>query len=151
MRAHARAHAHSHTSQTHAHSVGMCLGFYRPQKDLSWAENQKFKVAEIFGTFPSLFHGVQYCTIGLESLIIIKKFSGPVDGGWSEWSWPPGKCFSRSSSRNVRVDQTGRRSCNNPKPQHGGQNCAGEGTITRDCYKNDPGEFTEDERNQFVK
>ena len=44
MRAHARAHAHSHTSQTHAHSVGMCLGFYRPQKVLSWAENQKFKV-----------------------------------------------------------------------------------------------------------
>ena len=67
MRAHARAHAHSHTSQTHAHSVGMCLGFYRPQKDLSWAENQKFKVALIFGTFASLFHGVQYCTFGLES------------------------------------------------------------------------------------
>ena len=66
MRAHARAHAHSNTSQTHAHSVGMCLGFYRPQKVLSWAENQNFKVAEIFGTFPSLFHGVQYCTIGLE-------------------------------------------------------------------------------------
>ena len=67
MRAHARAHAHSHTPQTHAHSVGMCLGFYRPQKVLSWAENQKFKVAPIFGTFASLFHGVQYCTIGLES------------------------------------------------------------------------------------
>ena len=67
MRAHARAHAHSHTSQTHAHSVGMCLDFYRPQKDLSWAENQKFKEPEIFGTFASLFHGVQYCTIGLES------------------------------------------------------------------------------------
>ena len=66
MRAHARAHAHSHTPQTHAHSVGMCLGFYRPQKVLSWAENQNFKVALIFGTFASLFHGVQYCTIGLE-------------------------------------------------------------------------------------
>ena len=67
MRAHARAHAHSNTSQTHAHSVGMCLGFYRPQKVLSWAENQKFKVPEIFGTFAPFFHGVQYCTIGLES------------------------------------------------------------------------------------
>ena len=66
MRAHARAHAHSNTSQTHAHSVGMCLGFYRPQKVLSWAENQKFKVPEIFGTFAPFFHGVQYCTIGLE-------------------------------------------------------------------------------------
>ena len=68
MRAHARAHAHSNTSQTHAHSVGMCLGFYRPQKVLSWAENQNFKVALIFGTFLSLFHGVQYCTFGLERL-----------------------------------------------------------------------------------
>ena len=66
MRAHARAHAHSHTPQTHAHSVGMCLGFYRPQKVLSWAENQNFKVAPIFGTFAPFFHGVQYCTIGLE-------------------------------------------------------------------------------------
>ena len=44
----------------------MCLDFYRPQKDLSWAENQNFKVALIFGTFASLFHGVQYCTFGLE-------------------------------------------------------------------------------------
>ena len=51
----------------------------------------------------------------------------------------------------MRVNQIGKRTCNNPKPRHGGQNCAGEGTITRDCYKNDPGEFTEDERNQFVK
>ena len=67
MRAHARAHAHSNTSQTHAHSVGMCLGFYRPQKDLFWAENQTFKVPEIYATFPSLFHGVHYCTFGLES------------------------------------------------------------------------------------
>ena len=74
MRAHARAHAHSNTSQTHAHSVGMCLGFYRPQKVLSWAENQNFKVALIFGTFASLFHGVQYCTIGAaaEGLCVLR-------------------------------------------------------------------------------
>ena len=92
MRAHARAHAHSNTSQTHAHSVGMCLGFYRPQKVLSWAENQNFKVAEIFGTFPSLFHGVQYCTIGLEKtsaaarpralLIFPEIFLGRDCRGW---------------------------------------------------------------------
>ena len=63
-----QAHTHSHTSQTYAYSVGMYLGFYRPQKDLSWAEIQNFKVALIFGTFPSLFHGVQYCTFGLERL-----------------------------------------------------------------------------------
>ena len=69
IRAHARAHAHSHTSQTHAHSVGMCLGFYRPQKVLSWAENQKFKVPEIFGTFAPFFHGVQCCTFGLKSAL----------------------------------------------------------------------------------
>ena len=62
-----RARTHPNSSHPLTHSVGMCLGFYRPQKDLSWAENQKFKVALIFGTFPSLFHGVQYCTIGLES------------------------------------------------------------------------------------
>ena len=37
----------------------MCLGFYRPQKDLSWAENQTFKVAEIYATFAPFLHGVQ--------------------------------------------------------------------------------------------
>ena len=44
----------------------MCLGFYTPLKDLSLAENQTFKVPEIFGTFPLLFHGIQYCTFDLE-------------------------------------------------------------------------------------
>ena len=76
MRAHARAHAHSNTPQTHAHSVGMCLGFYRPQKVLSWAENQKFKIAPIFGTFASFFHGVQYCTFGAAAEGFINIFSG---------------------------------------------------------------------------
>ena len=41
----------------------------------------------------------------------------------------------------MRVAQTGRRTCNNPEPQHGGQNCVGEEMITRDCYENDPGEI----------
>ena len=54
--------------------------------------------------------------------------------GWSERSWP-GKCFPQSESRPVRVTQTGRRSCNSPEPQHGGQDCAGEETgETRECY-----------------
>ena len=63
-----------------------------------------------------------------------------VDGGWSEWSWPLSKCFPKSVSRTVKVIRTGRRSCNSPEPQHGGQNCTGEDTgETRDCYSY-PGE-----------
>ena len=58
-----------------------------------------------------------------------------VDGGWSEWSWPPGECFPESESRTVKVTQTKRRYCNSPEPQHGGQNCTGDETgETRECY-----------------
>ena len=65
----------------------------------------------------------------------INLLLGPVDGGWSEWSWPRGECFPESESRTVRVTaQTGQRYCNSPEPQHGGENCTGEETMTRGCY-----------------
>ena len=65
-----------------------------------------------------------------------------VDGGWSEWNWPPGECFPESESRTVRVtSQTGRRYCNSPKPEHGGESCTGEETSIRGCYFQ-PGEFS---------
>ena len=40
MRARART---QNTFHSIPHDLGMILGFYRPQKDLSWAEKQAFK------------------------------------------------------------------------------------------------------------
>ena len=70
-----------------------------------------------------------------KNLIKYLKFPGPIDGGWSEWSWPEGECFPKSDSHPLKVtSQSGQRTCTRPEPQHGGQNCTGEETKMRECY-----------------
>ncbi|XP_062584963.1 thrombospondin-2-like [Saccostrea cucullata] len=52
----------------------------------------------------------------------------PVNGQWSTWSsW--GNCVY-----SMRLCQKSRsRSCNNPEPKYGGNNCTGEGTENTNC------------------
>ena len=53
-------------------------------------------------------------------------------------TWP-GRCFTQSElnacTEIVPQSQTGRRVCDSPEPQYGGLPCAGEETVTRDCYQ----------------
>ena len=71
----------------------------------------------------------------LESRII--DCDAPVDGGWSSWSvWSPwsnatGACGTRTSTR----------TCNQPAPQFGGNDCVGSTTTTqtKPCESNEYG------------
>ena len=60
---------------------------------------------------------------------------GPLDGQWSEWSeWTP----CAKSCGGSKVTRT--RSCNNPPPQRGGEDCPGEATESSfDCETPCPG------------
>merc|ERR1719230_1704080 len=73
-------------------------------------------------------NGVQPCN----------KSPCPINGGWSNMTWP-GRCFTQSELNGckeiVPQSQTGRRVCDSPEPQYGGLPCAGEATVTRDCYR----------------
>lgn len=62
---------------------------------------------------------------------------GPVNGQWSDWSqWSA--CAKSCGGSNV----TRKRSCNNPPPQRGGEECPGEAmAIALDCETPCPGEF----------
>lgn len=54
-------------------------------------------------------------------------YTAPVDGGWSDWQWsacdPP--CGGGT--------QTGTRTCTNPAPLNGGDQCQGPSTVTVQC------------------
>lgn len=62
---------------------------------------------------------------------------GPLDGHWSDWSeWSP--CAKSCGGSRV----TRKRSCNNPSPQRGGEECPGEPTETAfDCETPCPGTY----------
>ena len=62
----------------------------------------------------------------------------PVDGGWSDWTWPD-TCRPKSDTCKWKVTQTGRRECDRPQPAFGGRDCSGEETGTRECYDCDLG------------
>ena len=58
---------------------------------------------------------------------LLKKHISPVAGGWSFWSgWSPCSCPHPGT-------QSRERSCTQPKPQHGGAQCEGEKTESREC------------------
>ena len=60
-----------------------------------------------------------------------------VDGGWSDWG-PFGEC-SKSCGTGNKVRN---RSCNNPSPDHGGEQCKGLPTESETCkIKDCPGSF----------
>ncbi|GFN88753.1 hemicentin-1 [Plakobranchus ocellatus] len=57
----------------------------------------------------------------------------PVNGAWSTWSvW--GEC-SVTCGTGVREKV---RSCDNPRPRHGGQDCHGEARVLKECYAGRP-------------
>ena len=77
------------------------------------------------------------------SLILRISTSGPpVDGGWSDWTWPD-TCRPKSDTCKWKVTQTGRRECDRPQPAFGGRDCSGEETETRECYECDLGKKVE--------
>ena len=58
-------------------------------------------------------------------------FNNSVDGGWSEPEW------SKCSKACGGGTQNRARTCNNPAPDHGGNDCQGESTETQDCNTED--------------
>ena len=55
-----------------------------------------------------------------------------VDGDWSQWSNWTSCSTSCGIGSHIR-----RRSCSNPTPQHGGDNCMGNDTQTHSCFVRD--------------
>ena len=58
-------------------------------------------------------------------MILSKSF--PVDGAWSQWITPPSRCAGTCGM------DAKRRTCTNPAPAHGGQNCPGEALAALEC------------------
>ena len=52
-----------------------------------------------------------------------------VHGGWTKWTQ-----WSDCSKTCSNGTQTRRRSCTNPAPQYGGDDCTGETTQVQDCF-----------------
>nr|XP_022332685.1 coadhesin-like isoform X2 [Crassostrea virginica] len=57
-----------------------------------------------------------------------EAYSSRVDGGWSAWS-----SFSTCSTSCGTGTKYRSRTCTNPQPQHGGQECHGSSKITQHC------------------
>ena len=67
------------------------------------------------------------------SLVVIARhfFSTvPVDGHWSDWS-DYGPC-STSCGPGTK---TRTRTCDNPKPENGGEECLGNGSFEEECHR----------------
>ena len=53
-----------------------------------------------------------------------------MDGQWSEWgSW------ADCSATCGNGTQLRMRNCTNPAPEHGGEECEGEGTAKKECHQ----------------
>ena len=55
--------------------------------------------------------------------------AGPVDGQWGQWeAWSECDAACGSSGSQFKV-----RSCDSPRPQHGGAACEGKDKVTQTC------------------
>ena len=78
-------------------------------------------------TVYSFFHTTEQHTL-IYIYIVLFVYLAPVHGGWNAWSeWKP---CSKTCGDGVR---TRSRTCANPLPAHGGNNCVGDGTQTEHC------------------
>ncbi|XP_074624580.1 SCO-spondin-like isoform X4 [Acropora palmata] len=73
-------------------------------------------------------YGGKDCVGESEEIRPCNQFPCPVDGGWASWKpWStcPVTCGGGVQSRN--------RTCTKPPPTHGGEDCQGDGLMTRSC------------------
>lgn len=126
----------------HLNMAGKCVPEIPPNPNLVippivvvWAVSHFLIILQdffLFTSIPLLKHCVVY--------IVMKegiKFNWSVDGGWSVWqTW--GRC-SVTCGNGVRNRA---RSCNNPVPQYGGNQCTGDATEIHFCHERScPGVF----------
>ncbi|KAK3095360.1 hypothetical protein FSP39_013702 [Pinctada imbricata] len=82
-------------------------------------------------TDPAPQHGGQDCTGASDEVQDCNTHDCPIDGGftdWSVWSTCSATCGSGTKSRT--------RTCTNPAPQHGGQDCVGDTSEDTACNTN---------------
>ncbi|XP_067022316.1 A disintegrin and metalloproteinase with thrombospondin motifs adt-1-like isoform X5 [Acropora muricata] len=76
-------------------------------------------------------YGGKDCVGESEEIRPCNQFPCPVDGGWASWKpWStcPVTCGGGVQSRS--------RTCTKPPPTHGGEDCQGDGLMTRSCNEN---------------
>ena len=84
-------------------------------------------------TQPESAHGGLDCDGDTTETESCKVKECPIDGGFSDWG-PYGKC-SASCGGGLKHRE---RTCTNPKPQHGGANCASEKEVEAQVCNSQP-------------
>ncbi|KAM7440987.1 hypothetical protein ABFA07_009879 [Porites harrisoni] len=77
---------------------------------------------------PKPLHGGKQCEGAAQEARVCNTRKCPVNGQWS--GWKPWSGCTRSCGSGI---QTRARTCTNPSPAHGGQDCVGLGDETRPC------------------
>lgn len=127
----------------HLNMAGKCVPEIPPNPNLVippivvvWAISHFLIILQDFFYLRPYLYLLKHCVV----YIVMKegiKFNWSVDGGWSVWqTW--GRC-SVTCGNGVRNRS---RSCNNPVPQYGGNQCTGDATEIHFCHERScPGVF----------
>lgn len=127
----------------HLNMAGKCVPEIPPNPNLVippivvvWAISHFLIILQDFFYLRPYLYLLKHCVV----YIVMKegiKFNWSVDGGWSVWqTW--GRC-SVTCGNGVRNRA---RSCNNPVPQYGGNQCTGDATEIHFCHERScPGVF----------
>lgn len=127
----------------HLNMAGKCVPEIPPNPNLVippivvvWAISHFLVILQDFFYLRPYLYLLKHCVV----YIVMKegiKFNWSVDGGWSVWqTW--GRC-SVTCGNGVRNRA---RSCNNPVPQYGGNQCTGDATEIHFCHERScPGVF----------
>lgn len=127
----------------HLNMAGKCVPEIPPNPNLVippivvvWAISHFLIILQDFFYLRPYLYLLKHCVV----YIVMKegiKFVWSVDGGWSVWqTW--GRC-SVTCGNGVRNRA---RSCNNPVPQYGGNQCTGDATEIHFCHERScPGVF----------
>lgn len=135
--------AHATVTILHLNMAGKCVPEIPPNPNLVippivvvWAISHFLIILQDFFYLRPYLYLLKHCVV----YIVMKegiKFVWSVDGGWSVWqTW--GRC-SVTCGNGVRNRA---RSCNNPVPQYGGNQCTGDATEIHFCHERScPGVF----------